>query len=107
MTSGWQDVVCARPRIFVIIREAGRLEWARAGSIYIPIVQLRQEHSYRDQQSGSPTSIMSQPGPHHGDPLLRTLPHSSIRVHHSSNLIGTASKNLLFFLSSASQVSKA
>jgi COMPASS component BRE2 len=56
---------------------------------------------------GSPTSIKSQPGPHHGDPPLRTLPHSSIRVYKNGHLIGTAFENLLSFLPPASQVSKA
>ncbi|KAI4719902.1 Set1C complex protein [Aureobasidium sp. EXF-10727] len=56
---------------------------------------------------GAPTSIKSQPGPHHQDPPLRTLPHSNIRVYKNGHLIGTAFENLLAFLPPASQVSKA
>jgi COMPASS component BRE2 len=56
---------------------------------------------------GAPTSIKSQPSPHHSDPPLRTLPHSNIRVYKNGRLIGTAFENLLSFLPPASQVSKA
>lgn len=56
---------------------------------------------------GAPTSIKSQPNPHHSDPPLRTLPHSNIRVYKNGHLIGTAFENLLSFLPPASQVSKA
>lgn len=56
---------------------------------------------------GAPTSIKSHPGPHHQDPPLRTLPHSSIRVYKNGQLIGTAFEHLLAFLPPASQVSKA
>ncbi|THW91143.1 Set1C complex protein [Aureobasidium pullulans] len=55
---------------------------------------------------GAPTSIKSQPGPHHQDPPLRTLPHSNIRVYKNGQLIGTAFENLLAFLPPASQTSK-
>jgi COMPASS component BRE2 len=56
---------------------------------------------------GAPTSIKSQPSPHHQDAPLRTLPHSSIRVYKNGQLVGTAFENLLAFLPPASQVSKA
>lgn len=56
---------------------------------------------------GAPTSIKSQPNPHHPDPPLRTLPHSCIRVYKNGQLIGTAFDNLLAFLPPASQPSKA
>jgi hypothetical protein len=35
MAPEWPDIFCGRPRTSVIVREAGQLEGAGAGSIYI------------------------------------------------------------------------
>ncbi|KAG9513139.1 Set1C complex protein, partial [Aureobasidium melanogenum] len=101
-----------------IIRD--RIPVPYKGNVYFEImdyVSTKSVEAYADRTlsltslstpaPGAPTSIKSQPGPHHQDPPLRTLPHSSIRVYKNGQLIGTAFENLLAFLPPASQVSKA
>lgn len=51
-------------------------------------------------------AIRTPPNPNHESPMLRTLPHSAMRVYKNGKLIGTAFENLLAFLPPASAPSK-
>ena len=51
-------------------------------------------------------ALKQAPNPNHENPIMRTLPHSAIRVYKNGKLIGTAFENLLAFLPPASAPSK-
>lgn len=63
--------------------------------------------SLPNQISSSNKDVLkAAPNPNHESPVLRTLPHSAIRVYKNGKLIGTAFENLLSFLPPASAPSK-